>query len=202
MEIIARRIYSHADDANVLNSTTVPIKRGTTSPVLPYKIKGNNVGVTLAWNSITLSKCIEDFTSKVENDIENVLVEDNNAYPGLQNVNGQQKLSPVTFKLVQYHSEAGTPNYLAALEPYVNASTYSDLVLKVCRRHASDYIQITWKNVYLKQFKPDVTPISDGAAVHYVNALWSEPTDIIVVHSQYDTAGAAVEITDADYEVT
>jgi len=201
LEFLAEREYDMTND-NVVQLDNDPVMRGkglsvnsAASTRGPYKIRGNS-GLSLTWNSKSLGKFVQEFSFSIENDVVGFLLADGNDYGVLFN-RGKRTFSPVTFKFVV---EPGGTNDLDDMEALVDNSTKSDLVLKIPRRHANDYLQFTFKNAYLQQWNILPAPMS-SEDLPLIEGVWHGVTDIEVVDAQVTSAGAADPNDDEDYEL-
>jgi hypothetical protein len=186
---IARREYTETAQ----NTATITY-RGTDSPDLGYNIFGNSMtGFAFTWDSKDLTKWICGIKSDITNDISNVLRMDNNLFAGLQANGGKRKFGKPVFKLLQKMTAAGDLDDLEALR----GVDKSDIVLKVPRRNANDYITITWKDVYLLDIQHEPCP-KGTEGDKYTTLTFSEPTDILFDDACND--GSATPHAVADYE--
>jgi len=189
---IARREYT----GTAANTYDIDY-RGTYSPEMGYNIYGNTVtGFAFTWNAKTLTNWIAGIKSDITNDIGNVLRMDNNLHAGIQANGGKRKFGKPTFKFLQKMVAAGD---LDDMETYRDSTTKSDIVLKVPRRNASDYLTITWKDVYLLDVQHEPTP-KDVTDTRFTYLTFSEPTDIIFNESTSTNGTDLQPEADADFE--
>jgi len=188
LEFIGEEMKDQANDNVVLN-TTSPSFRGTSAPVMPYKILGNPY-ISVTWNSQTLSNHVQSLSFSIENDIVAELIEDGNDHATVFN-RGKRTYGEIMMTLL-------VDTNLAVLDP--DTSTKSDLVVTIPRRHANDYLKFTFKNVALKKFEFKPVPDSDDR-LPLVEAVWTGATDLEVVDRQVDSSGNAAPNADADYEL-
>ncbi len=194
LDFTARREYLEAD--GVVQSTYEPIFRGDTSPKDLYIIAPN--AVVMTWNGKTLSKYVTDISWEVENAYGVMMEEDGNSYGSSVQNGGKQEFSVISVQFIEEMAAAACD--LDDLEAYRDGSTTSDLVFKVIRRHANDYLQRTFKNVKLLRFDR-IAPPQDSHAPGIVQAVFSVPTDIEVVHKCYTAAGVSAKAAAATYEL-
>jgi hypothetical protein len=194
LDFVSPRHYNMAADS-VVRSTYEPIFRGSTSPKWPYVVRGNS-GLTLAWGGLTLGAFVDDFNAGWDNDI-GVLLDETTSLWGSEILNGgHRKFQDVAFDFVI--PAAASIGDLDNLADYVDSSTTSDIVLKVPRRHANDYLQITCKNALLVQ--NPVTPAPRGeSGPRMMSAVWTGITDIEIIEKNYNAAGSSTPNVAADY---
>lgn len=191
LQIVGSREYDMTND-NVVQNTGTPARRGTSSPASPFFLGKNNV--TCTWNSKTLSNYFMGGSWGWKNDIGALLLNDGNDYPSGLAIGGRRQYKPAALKFVQVDEASD----LDDIEQYVDGSTSSDLVLKITRRHASDYIQFTFKNAILESWNILPAP-ADDVQDPVIDALFHY-TEIEVVDSLHD--GSAMDPNaDADYEL-
>jgi len=186
LDFVSPRHYDMTTDS-VVRSTYEPKFRGSTSPKNPYVVKGNSA-ITLTWNSLTLGKFFADYGISWENDIGVLLDESSSSWGSEILCGGHRKFSDLAIDFViPAVSAIGDLDNLA---DYVDSSTSQDLVLKVPRRHANDYLEFTFKGAYLTE--NPITPAPKGeSAPRVARAVWTGITDIEVVHRSVTAAAAS-----------
>jgi hypothetical protein len=176
-EFVSPRLYDMTTDS-VVQATVEPIFRGSKSPKIPYVVQGN-ANLALTWNSLTLSKFFSDFSINWENDI-GVLLDETTSYWGSEILNGgHRKISDLTIEFVV--PKLSAIGDLDNVLDYVDSTTSADIVLRVPRRHANDYLQYAFKNPWLKQFDLTPAPLSDPPAPRIAKAVFTGITDIEII---------------------
>jgi hypothetical protein len=191
LSFTARREYL----TGVVQTTYEPIFRGDTSPVNPYIINGNGL-VTCTWNSKTLGKYLSNISWRVKNHWGVMMEEDGNSYGNSVQNGGKQEFMTIAVQFTQVNETTD----LDDLEQYLDGTTSSDLVFKVTRRHADDYLQRTFKNVKLLRFDR-ISAYESEKKPGIIQAVFSVPTDIEVVHKCTTAAGASAKAAAATYEL-
>ncbi|MBD3251657.1 hypothetical protein GF380_04375 [Candidatus Uhrbacteria bacterium] len=179
--------------------------RGTNAPTsIPeclYRIA--NSSMTLTWDSKSLGKYIKVEDQTIcgwMNPLELVHLDDGNPYPSIW-LREKREFKPITFTFIVPPGDIGDLDNMRAYaeEDTMSSKTQSDLVWKIPRRHSNDYIQITFKSVYLIGW--NMTPAPDSVDSIEITGTWSPPLDIEVIDRQVTSAGVADPNEDADYEV-
>jgi len=194
LDFVSPRPYNMTVDS-VLRSTYEPIFRGSKSPKNPYVVKGNS-GITLTYNSLTLSKFFADYAVNWENDI-GVLLDESSSFWGSEILNGgHRKFSDLAIDFAI--PAAASIGDLDNLEDSVDSTTKADLTLKVPRRHANDFVQLVFKDAYLVQNPIPGGPRGESSA-RTCSAVWTGITDIQITERTVTAAGGADANVAADY---
>jgi hypothetical protein len=191
---------------SVVRQTGVPVLRGSVdtgtykspSSMLaygkyPYPVHSNTNGHSITWGGKTLPY-LQDVKFSIKNhQIAKQYSAEN--WSVIQN-KGKREFSELN---MTFAVKSAATNDLDDMEALVQAKASSNLVWKVCRRHASDYLQLTFENAYLKSWTFSPTPMGEQYESVAI-ASWIGITDVEVKDASALANGNADPAAAADYE--
>lgn len=195
--MLAMRLTAVAEreiSASVAQVSSFPPFRGSASPARPYRVLGNE-NITITWNTLNLGSYLQGLSTSWENPVGLHHLHDGNDYPTLFLDASARKFSPVVLDILQ----PPTGTVLSDLIGDVDGTTTSDLVITIPRRHANDYLKITFSNALLGEV--EILPhTQDAEGVPMARLTFPHYTDLQVLERQVTDAGVSDPNDAATYE--
>jgi hypothetical protein len=205
LKFAVEREYNETSDS-IVRQTNEPKLRGSVNTgtyktpaemltylKFPYPVHSNTKGHSIVWNAKTLP-----YLRDVKFSIKNAQVPRKYSasnWTTIQN-KGKRTFSELVMTFCVKPAEA---NHLDDMEAYVDSSTLGNLVWKISRRHANDFIQMTFEDAYLKSWEVLPTPQGQDYDSLMVGT-WAGITDLEVVDASKTAADVADPLAAADYE--
>lgn len=199
---IAAREHDMATDS-VIMTTAAPSYRGNVAGAITpissalYKVIGTRSAfVDLAWNSLDLDTYLLDIDVTIKNNVDVMHLANGVAYSTAINHRRQEFVVTAKFALPR----DSTDDAEDLIDDLGDASIDSDLVLSVARRHANDYLKMTWTDAVLANFKREVIDL-DAFAGQVLEATWIVRGNMSVVDRQVTSVGVAAPNASASYNL-